>query len=239
MREQRVSKEHEMLQMGDIWRRRKQRQQTQAEPQRTDSKRLSPRGLFERYVFSGGPMDNNTYLLICPSTRDAVLIDASGEAEELIRAARDRNARVRSILMTHGHNDHWPALGSLRDAWGAAVGIHLDDADMLPLTPNFALTQDQRIAFGAVQVQVLHTPGHTPGSVCFYGDGHLFSGDTLFPGGPGNTKQPLGDFPRIMRSLREQLFTLPDRTYVFPGHGEPTTIGRERPSLDEWEQRGW
>ena len=143
------------------------------------------------------------------------------------------------ILMTHGHADHWGALGKLRDALGASVGIHLADADMLPLTPNFALADGQLIAFGAASVEVLHTPGHTPGSVCFLSDGQLFSGDTLFPGGPGATKPPLGDFPLIMRSLRDQLFTLPDETAVFPGHGDPTTIGGERPSLDEWEARGW
>jgi glyoxylase-like metal-dependent hydrolase (beta-lactamase superfamily II) len=227
-----------MLQLSDLWRRRKQERQVRPEPQRTDALRLSPHGAFERYVFSGGALDNNTYLLVSPSSRDAVLIDAAGDADELLRAVRERRARVRMILMTQGHADHWGALGRLRDTWGAPVGIHLDDADMLPLTPNFALAQDQRIAFGAAQMRVLHTPGPTPGSVCFYGDGHLFSGDTLFPGGPSETKSPLGDVGRLIRSLGEQIFTLPDSTFVFPGHGEPTTIGRERPSLDEWEKRG-
>ena len=199
----------------------------------------SPHGVFDRYVFSGAPMDNNVYLLVCPRTQDAVLIDASGDAEQVLKAIREAHARVRMILMTHGHADHWGALGRLRDALGASVGIHLADADMLPLTPNFALSDGQRIAFGAAHLDVLHTPGHTPGSVCFLSDGQLFSGDTLFPGGPGATKPPLGDFPLIMRSLREQLFTLPDETLVFPGHGDPTTIGGERPSLDDWEARGW
>lgn len=215
------------------------REAIQHGPKRTDKAKLSPHGLFERYVFSGGPLDNNCYLLVSPMSRDAVLIDASGDAEQLGRQIRARRARVRSILMTHGHEDHWSALGQLREILGASVGIHLDDADMLPLTPNFALAHDQHIAFGAAQLRVLHTPGHTPGGVCFLGDGILFSGDTLFPGGPGDTRQPLGDFPQIMRSLREQLFTLPDSTLVYPGHGEPTTIGTERPKLEEWEQRGW
>jgi glyoxylase-like metal-dependent hydrolase (beta-lactamase superfamily II) len=199
----------------------------------------SQHGVFDRYVFSGAPMDNNVYLLVCPRTQDAVLVDASGDAEQVLKAIRQAQARVRMILMTHGHADHWGALGRLRDALGASVGIHLADADMLPLTPNFALSDGQRVAFGAAHVDVLHTPGHTPGSVCFLSDGQLFSGDTLFPGGPGATKPPLGDFPLIMRSLREQLFTLPNETFVFPGHGDPTTIGRERSSLDEWEARGW
>jgi glyoxylase-like metal-dependent hydrolase (beta-lactamase superfamily II) len=208
-------------------------------PRRSAGATRSPHDVFVRYVFSGAPMDNNVYLLVCPRTQDAVLVDASGDAERLLNEIRQANARVRMILMTHGHADHWGALGRLRDALGASVGIHLDDAEMLPLTPNFALSDDQRIAFGAAYLDVLHTPGHTPGSVCFLGDSNLFSGDTLFPGGPGATKPPLGDFPLIMSSLRERLFTLPDETLVFPGHGDPTTIGRERPSLDEWEARGW
>jgi glyoxylase-like metal-dependent hydrolase (beta-lactamase superfamily II) len=188
---------------------------------------------------AGEPMDNNVYLLVSPATRDAVLIDASGEAQRLLDEVQKQHARVRLILMTHGHADHWGALGQLRDAWGASVGIHLDDAEMLPLTPNFALADEQRIAFGAASLQVIHTPGHTPGSVCFYGDGHLFSGDTLFPGGPGATKPPLGNFAQIMESLRERLFILPDSTLVFPGHGDSTSIGKERPALDEWQARGW
>jgi glyoxylase-like metal-dependent hydrolase (beta-lactamase superfamily II) len=206
---------------------------------RTAGATRSRGGAFDRYIISGAPMDNNTYLLVCPRTQDAVLIDACGDADQVLKLIRQANARVRMILMTHGHADHWGALGRLRDALGASVGIHLDDADMLPLTPNFALSDGQRVAFGAANLEVLHTPGHTPGSVCFLGDGNLFSGDTLFPGGPGATKPPIGDFPTIMRSLREQLFILPDETLVFPGHGEPTAIGYERASLDEWEARGW
>jgi glyoxylase-like metal-dependent hydrolase (beta-lactamase superfamily II) len=195
--------------------------------------------MFEYHSFSVGEMENNVYLVVCPSTRDAVLIDASDEAERLLKEVSKRRVHMRMILLTHGHPDHWGALGQLRDTWGVPVGIHLDDSDMVPLTPNFALTDDQRIAVGGFVLRVLHTPGHTPGSVCLLGDGVLFSGDTLFPGGPGATKPPLGEFPIIMRSLREKLFTLPDTTIVLPGHGKSTTIGKERPSLDEWEARGW
>src|SRR5262249_41483372 len=105
----------------------------------------SAHGVFDRYIFSGAPMDNNVYLLICTRTRDAILIDASGDAEQILKEIRQAQARVRMILMTHGHADHWGALGRLRDALGASVGIHLADADMLPLTPNFALADGQRI----------------------------------------------------------------------------------------------
>lgn len=207
--------------------------------QRGNAPTMTAGGKFERYVFVTGPLENNMYLLVSPQTREAVLIDASDEAERIAREVANLNARVRMILLTHGHSDHWGALGQLRDMWGVSVGIHLADADMLPLTPNFALDDGQHIGLGAGEIQVIHTPGHTPGGVCFLADGCLFSGDTLFPGGPGATKQPLGDFPLIMTSLREKLFVLPDRTIVLPGHGKSTTIGKERPSLDEWQARGW
>ncbi|HEY1387238.1 MAG TPA: MBL fold metallo-hydrolase [Ktedonobacterales bacterium] len=207
--------------------------------QRGKPSMMTARGEFERYTFETGPMENNVYLLVSPQTREAVLIDASDDAERLAGEVAKLRARVRMILLTHGHADHWGALGQLRDTWGVPVGIHLADADMLPLTPNFALDDGQRIGLGSGEIHVLHTPGHTPGGACFLADGCLFSGDTLFPGGPGATKQPLGDFPLIMTSLREKLFVLPDSTLVLPGHGKPTTIGKERPSLDEWQARGW
>ena len=208
-------------------------------PKRENPAMMTAHGQFERHTFMTGPMENNVYLLVSPQTREAVLIDASDEAERIMREVAGLKARVRMILLTHGHADHWGALGQLRDTWGVPVGIHLADAEMLPLTPNFALSDGQRIGLGSGEIHVAHTPGHTPGGVCFLADGCLFSGDTLFPGGPSATKQPLGDFPLIMTSLREKLFVLPDSTVVLPGHGLPTTIGRERPSLDEWEARGW
>lgn len=206
---------------------------TRGGPTRDTSMQLSPRGVFERYTFSGGPKDTNSYLLVAPATRDAVLIDAAGEADEILRAVQGCRARVRAILLTHGHAGHWNALGRLRDAWGASVGVHLDDAEMLPLSPNFALGDGQRIAFGATGLDVIATPGHTPGSVCFYGDGILFSGDALLAAGPGTTAAPLGDRPLLLRSLRERVFTLPGTTYVFPGHGDPARLAALASTLDE------
>ncbi|HEX9067294.1 MAG TPA: MBL fold metallo-hydrolase [Ktedonobacterales bacterium] len=199
---------------------------------------LSANGRYERYALRSGALDNNTYLLVCVRTRDAVLIDACAPADEIIALASHAAARVRYLLMTHGHQDHWTSLGAVRERLRASVGIHLDDVDMLPLTPNFALSDTQRINFGATDLQVIATPGHTPGSVSFYGDRQLFSGDTLFAGGPGSVKPPLGNHERLIASLRDRVFRLPDEVMVYPGHGEPTSIGAEKPHLEEWAARG-
>jgi glyoxylase-like metal-dependent hydrolase (beta-lactamase superfamily II) len=190
--------------------------------------------MFERHAIKTGD-DAANYLLICPQTRSAALIDAGGEADLILQQIRAKNAKVRMIVLTHGHADRWQALGNLRDTLGVPIGIHLDDADMLPLTPNFALTGGQRLAFDMAELVVIHTPGHTPGSVCFLGDGNCFTGDSLAKGAPGDTSTELGDHARLMRSYRERLFTLPDATEIYPGHGKSTTIGAERASLDAWE----
>ena len=199
---------------------------------------MTARGEFERYTFETGPMENNVYLLVTPQTREAVLIDASDDAERLAEEVAKLKARVRMILLTHGHADHWGALGQLRDTWGVPVGIHLADADMLPLTPNFALSDGQRIDFGAASLDVLHTPGHTPGSVCYASGSFLFSGDTLFPAGPGKTGDP-ERFAQIMASLDRLFEEFPDGTRVCPGHGIDSTLGRERPYVETWRSRGW
>ncbi|MBF6589290.1 MAG: MBL fold metallo-hydrolase [Ktedonobacterales bacterium] len=202
---------------------------------RGERAQTSSRGMFERHVVPGGPDESHNYLLVCPQTRSAVLIDAAGDAAAILREIQRLRARVRMILLTHGHPDRWEALGRLRDTLGVPVGIHLEDAEMLPLTPNFALSHNQRIAFDAAELHVFHTPGHTPGSVCLFGDGNLFSGDVLHAGAPGETTPPLGNFALMMRSLRQELFTLPNTTSVYPAHGNSTTIGVERPSLETWE----
>jgi glyoxylase-like metal-dependent hydrolase (beta-lactamase superfamily II) len=184
-----------------------------------------------------GPMDNNVYVLRCTETGDAVLLDAANEHDRLLELCRGLG--VREVLETHGHWDHIQAVPELREA-GYAVAVTAEDAGMLPSYDQI-MTDDQVIEVGRLRLRTIHTPGHTPGSICFRIEGMpvLFSGDTLFPGGPGATKFPGGDFPTIIRSIEDRLFTLPADTLVLPGHGDRTTIGTERPHLQEWIDRGW
>src|SRR5687767_14159352 len=185
-----------------------------------------------------GPMDNNVFVLRCTQTGDAVLLDAANEHERLLDLARSLG--VRSVLETHGHWDHIQAIPELRDA-GYSVGVTAEDAAMLPSYDEI-LADDDIIEVGRLRLRTIHTPGHTPGSMCFRLEGHplLFSGDTLFPGGPGNTTFEGGDFPTIIGSIEDRLFSrLEPDVFVLPGHGDPTTIGAERPHLQEWIDRGW
>ncbi len=185
-----------------------------------------------------GPMDNNVYVLRCKQTGDAVLIDAANEHEKLLEMCQ--RLGVRKVLETHGHWDHIQAVPAVRDA-GYDVGVTSADAEMLP-SYDFVLQDDSVIEVGRLRLHTIATPGHTPGSICFRLEGSpvLFSGDTLFPGGPGNTTFPGGDFPTIISSIEQRLFSpLPADTIVMPGHGTDTTIGEESPHLQEWIDRGW
>jgi glyoxylase-like metal-dependent hydrolase (beta-lactamase superfamily II) len=184
-----------------------------------------------------GPMDNNVFVLRCKQTGDAVLLDAANEHEKLLDLCQTLN--VGKVLETHGHWDHIQAVPAVRDA-GYEVGVTGADAAMLP-SYDFVLEDDSVIQVGALRLHTILTPGHTPGSMCFRLEGSpvLFSGDTLFPGGPGATKYG-GDFPTIIRSIEDRLFSrLPGETIVLPGHGTDTTIGDEQPHLQEWIDRGW
>lgn len=184
-----------------------------------------------------GPMDNNVFVLRCRETGEAVLLDAANEHERLLElcAALD----VRTVLETHGHWDHVQAVPEVRDA-GYDVGVTAADAAMLD-SYDYLLEDESVVQVGRLRLHTLATPGHTPGSMCFRLEGSpvLFSGDTLFPGGPGNTSFEGGDFDTIIESITTRLFTLEDTTLVLPGHGDDTTIGTERPHLDEWVERGW
>jgi glyoxylase-like metal-dependent hydrolase (beta-lactamase superfamily II) len=187
-----------------------------------------------------GPMDNNVFVLRCKETGDAVLIDAANEHEKLLDLCR--RLGVRKVLETHGHWDHIQAVPAVREA-GYDVGVTADDAGMLAKEGyDFLLEDESVIEVGRLRLHTIKTPGHTPGSMCFRLDGSpvLFSGDTLFPGGPGATKFPGGDFDAVIRSIEGRLFSkLDGGTLVLPGHGDDTTIGTERPHLQEWIDRGW
>ncbi|HWE68498.1 MAG TPA: MBL fold metallo-hydrolase [Acidimicrobiales bacterium] len=185
-----------------------------------------------------GPMANNVYVLRCKQTGAAVLLDAANEHEKLLDLCRALG--VRKVLETHGHWDHIQAVPAVREA-GYDVGVTAADASMLP-SYDFVLEDDAVIDVGRLRLHTIATPGHTPGSMCFRLEGSpvLFSGDTLFPGGPGNTKFPGGDFPTIIRSVEDRLFAkLDPDTLVLPGHGADTSIGEEAPHLQEWIDRGW
>lgn len=195
-------------------------------------------GEVEVRKLSVGPMDNNVYVLCDPQARQALIIDAANEAGRILAEVED--LEVVGIITTHGHGDHWQALAEVADATGAPVWLHPADADMVPRTADQAVSDGDEVAFGHSAVRLLATPGHTPGSTCvLLGDTHLFTGDTLFPGGPGNTFGNAEAFATIMQSLEERLFVLPDETWVYPGHGDDTTLGRERPSVVQWRARGW
>jgi glyoxylase-like metal-dependent hydrolase (beta-lactamase superfamily II) len=187
-----------------------------------------------------GPWENNVFVLRCRSTGEAVLIDAANEHERLLEVCQRLD--VRRVLETHGHHDHIQAVAPLREA-GYEVGVTAADAPMLADQGYDVLLADgDVVTVGKVRLHAIATPGHTPGSICFRVEGSplLFSGDTLFPGGPGNTKTDLGDFDTIIRSIDDRLFQpLDPATIVLPGHGLDTTIGAERPSLDEWVARRW
>lgn len=185
-----------------------------------------------------GPVDNNVHVIRCKETGDAVLVDAANEHELLLELCRELG--VRHVVETHGHWDHIQAVPAIRDA-GFEVAVTAADAEMLP-SYDLVLEDDAVIEVGRLRIATIATPGHTPGSMCFHVEGTplLFSGDTLFPGGPGATKFPGGDFPTIIRSIEDRIFSRfgPD-TKVLPGHGADTTIGAETPHLQEWIDRGW
>jgi glyoxylase-like metal-dependent hydrolase (beta-lactamase superfamily II) len=184
-----------------------------------------------------GPYENNVFVLRCTETGDAVLLDAANEHERLLDLCRGLG--VRKVLETHGHWDHIQAVPAIRDA-GYAVAVAAPDAAMLP-SYDEVLEDDDVVEVGRLRLRTMLTPGHTPGSMCFLLEGSpvLFSGDTLFPGGPGNTEKDPTRFAQIIEQIDTRLFALPPETIVMPGHGADTTVGVERPSLAAWVARGW
>jgi glyoxylase-like metal-dependent hydrolase (beta-lactamase superfamily II) len=189
----------------------------------------------DKYVV--GPFENNVFVIRDKGSGEALLVDAANEHELLIEVSRATG--VRRVLTTHGHWDHIQAVTAVRNA-GIEVGIAEADAAMLP-SYDFTIPDDDVLTVGKLRLRSIHTPGHTPGSTCFLLEDHpvLLSGDTLFPGGAGNTHTEGASFDQIIESIDRRLFTLAPETLVLPGHGLDTTIGTERPSLDAWIERGW
>jgi glyoxylase-like metal-dependent hydrolase (beta-lactamase superfamily II) len=181
--------------------------------------------------FSVGPYDNNVYVVAADGR--AFVVDGAAEPERIL--AEVRRLEVIGIVQTHNHSDHIHALRGLTEALPATVYAHPFDPPPVAFEP---IGEGFSLPLGDVNLEVLHTPGHTPGSLTFRVEDLLFTGDTLFPGGPGNTSRDPGHFARIMESL-DRLFEYPDDTRVCPGHGLDTTIGRERPYLEIWRERGW
>jgi glyoxylase-like metal-dependent hydrolase (beta-lactamase superfamily II) len=193
-----------------------------------------------------GPMDNNAYLLRCTSTSDLLLIDAANEPETLIGLLGGEP--LATIVTTHRHGDHTAALEAVTRETGADTVAHVADAPALPIAPTMLVSHGDTISVGDASLKIIHLRGHTPGSIAILydadgalaGEPHLFTGDSLFPGGPGNTQQDPERFNSLMTDLEERIFAdLPDGTWVYPGHGGDTTLGTERPHVAEWRARGW
>ena len=182
-----------------------------------------------------GPYDNRCYIV--SSQTEAVIIDAADEADRIIDACE--GLVVFAVLTTHGHSDHIAALDLVQKEFEVPHHLHQADVEIAGRKPDEPLSDGQEIRVGEINLWVVHTPGHTPGSVCFVVEPSLFSGDTLFPGGPGATRWAYSSFGQIMDSIEQRLMALPDTTVVYPGHGLGTTIGAERPQLSAWRSRGW
>lgn len=171
------------------------------------------------------PFGTNAYILSCPATSESVLIDAPGEAEKIFAALKGTTPKY--ILMTHDHMDHVGALVKIKRELEVPLAAHFADSGQLPVAPELSLIDGQKIAFGNIRLKVIHTPGHTPGSVCFLTGPYLISGDTVFPGGPGKSFSP-ESFKQIVSSITGKIFPLPDETLIFPGHGDSTTLAAEK-----------
>jgi glyoxylase-like metal-dependent hydrolase (beta-lactamase superfamily II) len=189
-----------------------------------------------------GPFDNNAYLLRSAKTGTGVLVDAAAEPQTLLKLI---GGTLDAVITTHQHGDHWQALGDVVSATGATTYAGRHDAEGIPVPTDVLVDDGDVIKVGDIELTAIHLVGHTPGSIALvYAGGpgypHLITGDCLFPGGVGNTKQDPARFTSLFNGVVSKIFdVLPDQTWVYPGHGKDTTLGAERPHLDEWQARGW
>lgn len=201
--------------------------------------------------FVVGPVMTNCYVVADPDSSDCLVIDPGFDAEGVLKWIKGEGLKVSLILNTHGHFDHVASNGLIKEGTGAKLAIHRDDLQILRSAPSLAmlfglymkpspepdllLREGDVVRVGRFELKVIHTPGHTPGSISLLGEGMIFSGDTLFQGSIGRTDLPGGSFELLIETIKTKLLTLPDETVVHPGHGEPTTIGEER----RWGVGGW
>jgi len=182
-----------------------------------------------------GPYGTNAYILICRKTGESVIIDAPADAGKILEPLE--GTRPQYILITHNHMDHTGALAELKSTLDLPIAAHADDAGRLPVPADQLLRDGDVISFGEIKLSVLHTPGHTPGSICFLTGSYLIAGDTLFPGGPGRTGSP-ADFKRILKSLTGKIFVLPDNTRIYPGHGGSAVLDKEKRAFEVFSAQG-
>jgi glyoxylase-like metal-dependent hydrolase (beta-lactamase superfamily II) len=187
-------------------------------------------------------MDNNAYVLRCRATGEELLVDAADEPQRILAVCGE--GPLARVVTTHRHGDHWQALAAVVAATGARTVAHVDDAPAIPVPTDEVVRDGDRVRFGRIELEVVHLVGHTPGSIALLyddptGQPHVWTGDSLFPGGVGRTTTP-ENFASLFGDVRNKLFDrLSDETWVYPGHGDDTTLGRERPHLEEWRARGW
>lgn len=184
-----------------------------------------------------GAYDNCVYVVECLATGAGIIIDAAAEADVILGAAAGID--ISGVVETHGHHDHIGALDPVTEALGIPWAMHPADIEIAGRSPDEELADGQELEVGDLLLHVVSTPGHTPGSVTFVLEPVAFTGDTLFPGGPGATRWEYSSFGQIMDSIEQRIMPLPDETLVLPGHGDETTIGSERPDVERWRRRGW
>lgn len=184
-----------------------------------------------------GPYSMNSYVVIDLKSKESVIIDPGGDPDKIL--GHTSGTQVSKILITHGHFDHVLALDEIKDKTSAPVYVHPDDAGNFGLAFDIPLEGDHVLGFGNSELKIIHTPGHTPGQCCFdLGDGRILVGDTIFVGGPGRTASA-DEFSQTMKTMKKIIFSWPDKTQFFPGHGPSGVIGIERPKYEAFLARGW